>query len=753
MLQEGTELVPGYKLQQFLGKGGYGEVWSATAPGGMRAALKCIPLEGKEGLKKYNSIQRLKSLHHPHLLPIHALWLLNEQQDPIDTAPFEGEQGSWRVGEMHGEVPHPSMLVVAMPLGEKNLFELLEEHLRQGDEGIPTEPLLDYLSDVAKGLDFLNQSTPTDSEFGRQHCDVKPHNILLMGNAAMICDFGLARVLSDQLLTPGTTVSTAYAAPEFLRENRPSSATDQYSLAITYYELRTGKLPFDRSLPEAVTDIHSRGDLSFADVSALEEHVLRTATSLDPSQRYASVGELVRELGIAVRQQAQHDPRVTMIDVNVPSMDAGPRVDLTGEPKPAGRQQTGSETVRLATTDPRVTMPQSPLGIPAMGSQPGWFPQHRNKLSIVGIVLLAGLALFSMLNHGDDAYDDDIETEVAVVDPTEQDDAPPVRLNDPNSNSENPWGNDNSPKVSELDNQDQLLVPNDEIDLPTIEESSSETFVAPTQGDHSQTIHPNGTTESNDISSDQNDDLQLIPADDVSTDRTPDPAEDPHTTSETPDSSVNGDEPSGPPETSLNTPTTPADDVPRPETETPGETTTPPTATDPTEIKTPSVDPAVAAAVNDQALQYLQRGDEYNRQKKTRRAVAMYTKALNLKPTDPQLLYRLHTRRAIACRKEGKSEDGPKFQSKALSDFEKAVSYASDNKRKSGLYFSRGTLLLEMQRPDEAVDDLTRAIEMSPSNAYLYQARAEAFRRRNQAGDEERAVQDKTEAQSLSAGS
>ena len=54
-----------------------------------------------------------------------------------------------------------------------------------------------------------------------------------------------------------------YTAPEVLNGNQPSKSTDQYSLAITYYHLLTGLLPFDSKSPTGAMLAHLYGKLDF----------------------------------------------------------------------------------------------------------------------------------------------------------------------------------------------------------------------------------------------------------------------------------------------------------------------------------------------------------------------------------------------------------------------------------------------------------------------------------------------------------
>ena len=76
-------------------------------------------------------------------------------------------------------------LIIAMGLGDQSLYDRLLECRQQGLSGIPVEELFGYLEDAAEALDFLNSPV---HELGSgpaaiQHCDVKPHNLMIVGGS------------------------------------------------------------------------------------------------------------------------------------------------------------------------------------------------------------------------------------------------------------------------------------------------------------------------------------------------------------------------------------------------------------------------------------------------------------------------------------------------------------------------------------------------------------------------------------------
>jgi WD40 repeat protein len=255
----GAEPIPGFRLVRLLGRGGFGSVWRADAPGGFPVALKFVPLGGKVGASEVQSLAVLRHLRHPNLLSTF---------------------GAWRTD---------SHLIVAMELADRTLADRLNEAKGQGLPGIPLPELLDYLRAAARGIDYLNQ--PHQLVEGQppvrvQHRDIKPANILLVGDGVKVADFGLARVLERTLATHSGGLTPAYAAPEFFH-GRTSAHSDQYSLAVSYCELRGGRVPFPGTYAEMILG-HLEGTPDLSGLPPAERPVVARALSKNPDQRYPS---------------------------------------------------------------------------------------------------------------------------------------------------------------------------------------------------------------------------------------------------------------------------------------------------------------------------------------------------------------------------------------------------------------------------------------------------------------------------------
>ncbi|HEY8504897.1 MAG TPA: protein kinase, partial [Gemmataceae bacterium] len=204
VLEPGAEPIPGYRLRQYRGRGGFAVVWEADDPDGRRVALKFISTERMGAdlttAREIRSVQAIRQLYHRGLLPIYGIWSINRA------------------------------IVIAMELADGSLMDLLDAYQQEFRTAIPPEFLAAYTEQAAEALDYLNarRHVLDGKRVGIQHGDVKPNNILLVGERVKLADFGLVAMLSSFFSTNYPSGTVAYAAPEVF-QGALSEWTDQYS--------------------------------------------------------------------------------------------------------------------------------------------------------------------------------------------------------------------------------------------------------------------------------------------------------------------------------------------------------------------------------------------------------------------------------------------------------------------------------------------------------------------------------------------
>ncbi len=268
-LTPGAAPVDGYRLVTLLGRGGFGEVWKAEGPGNFTVALKFVPLGGMHCRPEMRGLDIVRSIRHPNLLPTFGAW------------------------EAHG------YLIIAMELADGTLMDRWREAAREGRAGIPLGELLGYFEEAAKGIDYLNEPHSSDhGEYGGvQHRDIKPQNILLVGNGVKVADFGLARILEQTMTGHTGSLTPAYAAPEFFH-GQTSAHSDQYCLAVTWCHLRGGRLPFTGNPAQLLAGhLNHPPDLSMLPES--ERPAVVRALAKDPHKRWPSCRAFIDELTTA----------------------------------------------------------------------------------------------------------------------------------------------------------------------------------------------------------------------------------------------------------------------------------------------------------------------------------------------------------------------------------------------------------------------------------------------------------------------
>jgi serine/threonine protein kinase len=274
-LHSGLEPFPGYRLRQFLGGGGFGEVWEADAPPNAVVALKFLPC-GDDARASYESrgIQMVCQLRHPHLVRMDKVWC------------FQG------------------YLVVAMELADGSLHDLLEAYQTELKTPIPPGYVCFLLGQAAGALDFLNarQHTIGGTKVALQHCDINPGNLLLFGETVKVSDFSLTSVLGSPLGAHRRAGTLDYAAPEVF-QGRLSNWTDQYALAVTYCLLRGGRLPF-ADTPKSFKRDYVRPTPDLSMLAEEERPVIARGLAAVPMNRWRSCGELIAQLEARVVQDA-----------------------------------------------------------------------------------------------------------------------------------------------------------------------------------------------------------------------------------------------------------------------------------------------------------------------------------------------------------------------------------------------------------------------------------------------------------------
>ncbi len=213
-----------FELMEKLGEGGMGVVYRARYVGNNRiVAVKLLPddVASNENLvaRFDREIEILKQLKHPHIV------------------------------NCFGGVCESKQRFYAMELVEGGT---LADHLQKRGR-FTWDYVIDYGLQMCSALDYAHQR-------GVIHRDIKPGNFLLTKSGQIkLSDFGLATMIAAARITrAGKTAGTfQYMAPEQIQGKPPlSNRTDLYALGCVFFELLTGRPPFEAENPAAVLHMH-----------------------------------------------------------------------------------------------------------------------------------------------------------------------------------------------------------------------------------------------------------------------------------------------------------------------------------------------------------------------------------------------------------------------------------------------------------------------------------------------------------------
>jgi len=219
LTQDREALIGGrYKIVERIGQGGMGKVYKVT---------------------------------HAQLGKTFALKIISESMAETD----EARQLFYREARMASSLSHPNITSV-VDFGEDDrvgvfmVMELVEGEplvkVLHREKQLSVHKACEIAHQVAEALHYIHQNDIV-------HCDIKTENILLSDSnigkrrqlVVKLLDFGLARSLTASRNSQTLSGTPHYVAPERIRGEPASPASDVYSVGILLYEMLTGKVPWD----------------------------------------------------------------------------------------------------------------------------------------------------------------------------------------------------------------------------------------------------------------------------------------------------------------------------------------------------------------------------------------------------------------------------------------------------------------------------------------------------------------------------
>lgn len=274
----GTVIADRYHIQKKLGEGGMGQVYLAEhVKMGRRCAIKIMSagmINDPDAVSRFNrEAANASRISHPNVC---AIYDFGETKDGLIYLAMEFIEG-------------------------RSLSDLLHE---TGPLAVPRAARI--LTQCADALQAAH-------ELGIVHRDLKPDNIMVITSRAKdtvkVVDFGIAKATGadtggQKVTRTGLVVGTPeYMSPEQLSGDQLDGRSDQYSLALVFYRMITGSLPFkadsaQETMVKRLTDdpaplIQTKPDGHFP--SGLQA-IMDKALARWPTDRFASAGEFAKDV-------------------------------------------------------------------------------------------------------------------------------------------------------------------------------------------------------------------------------------------------------------------------------------------------------------------------------------------------------------------------------------------------------------------------------------------------------------------------
>jgi serine/threonine-protein kinase PpkA len=250
--------IPGYKINAHVGSGGMAVVFRAMQESLQRqVALKVLKeTESKEWTERFlNEGRILASLSHRNIITVHDIGI------------YEGH------------------IYISMEYLEGGDLRLRIE------SGMTPKEALEILTTIGEALEIAHKK-------GVIHRDVKPGNILFRQDGTpVLCDYGIAKDFEREtdVTVDGTVIGTPdYLAPEQARIENIDGRTDIYALGIIFYEMLTGKKPYEAGSPVEIVFKHLNEPIpELPEEFAAYQPLLEKMTAKEPEDRFEDAADFL----------------------------------------------------------------------------------------------------------------------------------------------------------------------------------------------------------------------------------------------------------------------------------------------------------------------------------------------------------------------------------------------------------------------------------------------------------------------------
>jgi hypothetical protein len=287
-------VVPGYVLEQLLGRGGSGEVWRARPRGGGPPVAVKVLLRG-DPERQVREAAMLSELDHPHLVRLHRVVRREVRGGDTEVA-----------------------LVLDLLAGG-SLASLLARRgrLRPGEVVTTVAPVAAALAQA--------------HDRGVVHGDLSPGNVVFTAEGRpVLTDLGTARLVGE---AGRAEVTPAYVDPVVARGGAPGPASDVFGVAAAAFHALTGIAPWNAADPAGTLAVATRGEvpdltLLAPDAPAELVRVVERGLSLEPHLR-GSAAAFALDLRHACTPEPVRLPTPGVPDEVLGLTGRGPRTELT----------------------------------------------------------------------------------------------------------------------------------------------------------------------------------------------------------------------------------------------------------------------------------------------------------------------------------------------------------------------------------------------------------------------------------------